>query len=77
MEPFNCFKKAGEEKKTEVYKMSDKFKKYQSELKAHKTKVGTNNGEGDSNPNKKILRIRQVAKQNLKASQYLLRITKN
>jgi len=70
------FYKDGEEKKSEVLKMSDKFKKYQSELRAHKTKVGTNEGEGNSNPNK-ILRIRQVAKQNLKASQYLLRITKN
>lgn len=70
------FYREGKEKKSKVYKMSDKFKKYQREQKALKQKVGTNEGEGDSNP-KKILRIRQVAKQNLKANQYLLRITKN
>lgn len=70
------FYKDGEERKSEVLEMSDKFKKYQSELKAHKTKVVTSNGEGVASQ-LKILRIRQVAKQNIKSSQYLLRITKS
>ncbi|NCD40564.1 MAG: HK97 family phage prohead protease [Bacteroidia bacterium] len=66
------------EKKCWVMPMSRKFlKKHISEIKAHKTKVVADNGEGNSNPDKKILRIRQVAKQNLKSSQYLLRITKS
>ena len=61
-------------KKSEVLNMSDKFKKYQREQLALKTKVAPSNGE--SKATQKILRIRQVAKQNLKSSQYLLKITK-
>ncbi len=63
------------EKKSTVLKMSDKFIKYQREQKALKIKVEANEGEGN-NP-QKILRIKQIAKQNLKANQYLLRIIKN
>jgi len=62
-----------------VFNMSDNYKKFiqiKREQKALKLKVDTSEGEGVTT-RKTILRIRDVAKQNLKASQYLLRITKN
>lgn len=68
------FYREGKEKKSEVLQMSDKFKKYQKEQKALKKKVAVNDGGSKATPN--ILRIKQVAKQNIKSNQYLLRITK-
>lgn len=61
--------------KSREYKKTDNYKKIISERKARKSKVEANIGGGKAT-SKKILRIRQVAKQTLKSSEYLLRITK-
>jgi len=76
------FYREGDEKKSKVYKMSDKFKKYQRGQKALTKKVETN-GEGvKANP--KILRIRQAASvakkaniEAMEATKYLLKITRS
>ncbi len=73
-ETIKLFYKENGKPVVKVFKMSDKFKKYQRDKQALKTKVATNNAEGRATL--KILRIRQIAKKSIKANEYLLRIIK-
>lgn len=70
------FYKAGGEKKSKVFKMSDNFIKYQRDQKGSRnTKVDNKDGEGKATQ-QKILRIRQAVQQAKQANDYVLRITK-